>query len=236
MALPRVNEVPYYDTRIPSSAQKIKFRPFLVKEEKVLLLARESQDTRQALDAVVDTIKACVREEIDPKKLTIFDVEYLFLKIRSKSVGERIELNLACQTCEHVNPVSVDLDKIVVDVPKVNSKIQLTDTISLKMRWPSYMSVSHNDIIMEAKTDTEKAFAMTGECIEAIMTEDENISVEEVSQEELMEFIENLTSAQYEMIMNYVSQMPKLKHDIHFNCEKCSASNDIRLEGINDFF
>ena len=128
--LPKLNDVPGYDDIIPSTGQKIKFRPYLVKEEKILLLAMESQDTKTALNAIADTVVSCIHEDIDRRSLTVFDIEYLFLRIRSKSVGERSNLNLKCSECGAYNEFTLNLEDIKLDIPKTNFKIKLTDQIS----------------------------------------------------------------------------------------------------------
>lgn len=236
MALPKLNDTPKYEVVIPSSGQKVKFRPYLVKEEKVLLLAIESQDQKQALQAIVDTITACVYDKIDASKLTTFDVEFLFLKIRAKSVGEKSNLIVKCKECNHDNPVSLNLDEVKIDVSQQKHIIKLTDKISLKMKWPSYTSVTASQAVTGAKTSTDRTFAIVAKCVEAIQTEEENILAKDVDENELIEFLDNLTSTQYNALIEYVSAMPKLEHNLHFACEKCFAPNDVKLEGITDFF
>jgi len=235
MALPKLNDTPKYEAVIPSTQQKVKFRPYLVKEEKVLLLAMESQDNKQALDAVADTVVSCIHDDIDPTKLTTFDVEYLFLKIRSKSVGEKSFLKTACQTCGQEIDFEVDIEDVEIPVKKPKSKIQLTDNISLKMRWPSYRGVTNNPAISKATSPTDQAFLIVAECIEAIQTEDENFLVKDVEHEELMEFLDSLTSEQYGKITKFVEEMPRLAHEIEVVCPE-GHENKLKLEGISDFF
>lgn len=234
--LPKLNDTPKYETYIPSTGVKVKFRPYLVKEEKVLLLAMESQDQAQALQAIVDTISACVYDKIETSKLTTFDVEFLFLKIRAKSVGERSNLAVACKECGHEHALSLNLDEVKMEVKPPQSTIKLTDKVSLKMKWPSYQSVTTSQSVTQARTATEQAFAVVSKCIESISTETENILAKDVSEAELIEFLDNLTSDQYKKLIDYVSAMPKLQHTLKFNCEKCFAANEITLEGIKDFF
>ena len=144
MALPKINDVPKYTTTIPSNGKTIHYRPFLVKEQKVLLIALESQDQQNILRAMVDTLKACIDENVDFYNLATFDIEYLFTKIRSKSVGESSTISITCESCNEQTPVKVNLDDIKIDVPAKNKIIQLTDTAKLIMRYPSYMSVLNN--------------------------------------------------------------------------------------------
>ena len=134
MALPKLNSEPKYELIIPSLNKKVKFRPFLVKEEKVLMIAMESGNQKDALSAILDTISVCIQDEIDLNALTTFDVEYLFLQLRSKSVGETAKLSLKCEKCETANPVSVKLDDLNINMPDVESKIQLDANISVELQ------------------------------------------------------------------------------------------------------
>jgi len=235
MALPKLNDSPKYDLVIPSSKQKVRYRPYLVKEEKVLMMAMESQDMNAVLNTVVDTIVACVDEPIEKKKLAVFDVEYMFTQIRSKSVGETSKVGVKCEHCETSNDIEVDVSSIVIDVPEVENMIQVTPEITLEMRWPSY-----NDImdlgITDEKSMATKSFAMIGKCIASIHTEDERIDTKDVSDKELEEFIDSMTNEQFQKISSYIEKMPKLKHDIHFDCSECGQGNDITLQGMTDFF
>lgn len=233
MALPRLNDTPKYDLVIPSTGQKVRYRPYLVKEEKVLMLALESKDTKAAIKSIVETIEACVQEPIDTSKLKIFDVEYMFTQIRSKSVGETSEIILKCKSCNVENEVSVKIDDINVTVPKVENIIQLTDTISLKLKWPNYKSLTD---IEQNSTVTDQTFDMVIKCMDSILTEEEQMSFSDYSKEEILEFIDGLTQAQFNNVKNYISQMPRLRHDIDFNCVSCNTENKYTLEGIQDFF
>ena len=236
MALPVLNAAPKYDVLVPSMNKKVKFRPYLVKEEKILLLAMESKDPQQILLAISDTVLACIHDELDAKKLTTFDLEVLFLKIRSKSVGERAPLLFACGECTHQNEVVLDIDSIEVDVKtKPNTKIQLTDEIALKMKWPTYQEMASDGQMLEEHNQTEMAFGMITKCIEAIQTE-ENFLIKDTPKEEVMAFLESLTSDQYKMITEYIDSIPQLRHKVEYDCEKCGHHNLHELRGINDFF
>ena len=138
MALPKLNDAPKYEIAVPSTGQKVRYRPYLVKEEKVLMLAMESQDQRSALNAIVDTIESCVQDDLNTKDLTTFDVEYLFTQIRSKSVGETAKIGVTCTHCDQQNEIEIKLDDIKVGNPDgLETNIELTDNITLLMRWPS---------------------------------------------------------------------------------------------------
>lgn len=233
MALPKINEHPKYDLIIPSSGQRVKFRPYLVKEEKVLMLAMESEDLKQTVTAIVNTILSCVDEPIDPHALKIFDVEYMFTQIRSKSVGETSDLKLKCVQCDEANPVSVNMEDVKIDIPDVNDTIAITDNITLKMKWPDYTSLT---LLGDNLKTVDQLMLMVIMSIEAIQTEEEQFLAKDVSQEELQEFIDSLTTAQFEKIKDYIQAMPSLEHQIEFNCEFCEHHNTMSLKGIQDFF
>jgi len=236
MALPRINESPQYSLVVPSSGKSINYRPYLVKEEKVLLMAVESQDPEHIFGALSNTITSCVKDEIDLKNLTIFDFEYIFTQLRAKSSGENLKLAPKCKHCEEVNNTSINLDNLKVNMPEVNLNIKLTDDISIKMKYPTY-----KDVLLQAKgfdklSLPDQAFKLVNKCLESISTKEENILVEDVSEDEVNEFIESLTNEQFNKIKEILDSMPRLKHTIEFNCTSCHKDNEIKLEGINDFF
>ena len=234
MALPKLNSAPKYEIVVPSTGKKVRYRPYLVKEEKILMIAMESQDQKQALSAIVDTIQSCVQEDIDGKALTTFDVEYLFTQIRSKSVGETAKLNLKCEHCEETTEVAVKLDDIQVQQESVDNNIQLTDDISLKMRWPTYLEV------METSTNendnVDMTFSLIKQCIDSVLTNEEAIRLKDEPKEEVDAFLESLSSSQFDKIRQYVEKMPKMEHQVSFTCSHCEKGNDITLSGISDFF
>ena len=187
MALPIVNELPKYEVTIPSTGKKTRFRPYLVKEEKALMMAFETGDQQTGLDAVIDTIVSCVDEPIDRNRLTTFDVEYLLLKIRSKSVGESINLNVKCKECETPNEHNIIIDDINVSNPKIDKIIKLTEDISIEMRYPSLNYVS--SISTEDLEKTESMFKVICNCIDAILTTEERISTKDETEEDIMKFL-----------------------------------------------
>jgi len=233
MALPKLNDSPKYDLVIPSTKQKVKFRPYLVKEEKVLMLASESGDNNQALQAIVDTIKACVSDDINTSELTTFDVEYAFTQIRAKSVGETSTVGVKCNHCQTQNEVSIPLDDIKVETPEVNDKIKLTDDVSLKMKWPRYNDVLGQDL--SNMTQTQQTFKLLIECIESVMTQDENIKFKDEAEEEKLSFVESLTSEQFKAVREYIEKMPKMKYNLEYSCSSCNEKNNVTLEGMQDF-
>ena len=234
MALPKLNDAPQYEMVIPSSKTKVMYRPYLVKEEKIMLMAAESQDPKTAMTAMVDTIVACVSEDIQPTDLTSFDVEYMFTQIRSKSVGENAEIILPCSECETKNDAVVSLiGATVTDMPETNI-IELSPRISLEMKYPSFND--YTEIYEEDISESELAFGMIEKCISAILTEDERYDIAEANPKELKEFIESMTNAQFEKVGSYFQQMPKLVSKSEFTCIECGHENSIDLEGLQSFF
>lgn len=235
MALPKLNNFPKYEIVIPSTQQKVRFRPYLVKEEKVLMMAMESQDQRQILSAVVDTIEACIEDPIKRKQLTTFDVEYLFTQIRSKSVGEVAAIGIKCSECKHQNKVEVKLDDIDIKVPKVNNTFEIQPGISIKMRWPIYDSMM-SMAAASSESVTQQTFDLIAECIDQVITEEEIISLKEEPKEEVQQFLESLSGTAFAKIRSFIDNMPRMKYQAKFTCESCKHDNMVTLEGINDFF
>mgnify|MGYP000014564411 FL=1 len=237
MALPKLNDTPKHELVIPSSNQKIRYRPYLVKEEKVMMMAMESQDMTAILNAVADTVDACIENDISTKELAIFDIEYLFTQIRAKSVGESSKINLKCSNkeCEVDNEIDVDISSITIDVPDIDHVIKITDEISIEMKWPSYSDMLELGIT-DAQSANEGAFAMIAKCISAIVTEEERIVTSDVPKKEVSDFIDSMTKDQFSKVSAYIESMPKLSHTVNFDCNKCKHANEIVLEGLADFF
>ena len=231
MALPKLNSEPKYELIIPSLKKKVKFRPFLVKEEKVLMIAMESGDQKDALNAILDTISVCIQDKINLNTLTTFDVEYLFLQLRAKSIGETAKVNIKCAKCGTPNTVSIKLDDINIELPEIENTVKLDEKVSVELQWPPFKGLT------EVNTDnsTESAFEMIANCIKIIYTEDERINVSEVSKEEIKEFLESMNSEQFSKLRDYIDQLPKLKHDVAFCCKNCATSNNVTLEGVESF-
>ena len=231
MALPKLNSEPKYELIIPSLKKKVKFRPFLVKEEKVIMIAMESGDQKDALNAILDTISVCIQDKINLNTLTTFDVEYLFLQLRAKSIGETAKVNIKCTKCGTPNTVSIKLDDINIELPEIENTVKLDEKVSVELQWPPFKGLT------EVNTDnsTESAFEMIANCIKIIYTEDERINVSEVSKEEIKEFLESMNSEQFSKLRDYIDQLPKLKHDVAFCCKNCATSNNVTLEGVESF-
>ena len=234
MALPKL-DAPTYTLEVPSTGEKIKFRPFLVKEQKVLLIALESQDNKQILSSIVDTISSCIDEDIDLSSLTTFDVEYMFTRIRAKSVGETSKIIVKCSECEADNEHEVQLDQITVDVPDKIQNIQLNDKYTLKLKYPMYSHMTKADL-SENASSSETLYHLTIGCLDSLQSEEENFSFKDETKKDTEDFLDSLTSDQFNMIMEFVNTVPSFSHDIKFTCTSCNQDNTYTLRGINDFF
>jgi phage FluMu protein Com len=235
MALPKLNDAPSYELVIPSTQEKVKFRPYLVKEEKVLMIAMESEDQVQILNAVADTIRSCLEGDVKIDHLPTFDIEYMFLQIRAKSVGENIDLKLKCEKCETANDVTIPVNDINVEIQEVDSRIQLSDEVAIEMKWPAFSSVL-DETIVSNESVTDQTFRLIARCIDSVMTEEERIVFKDESISEQLGFIESLNTEQFGKIQNYLQSMPQLKQYIDFECISCKHENKITLQGFNDFF
>lgn len=233
MALPKLNSATYATT-IPSTNKKITFRPYLVKEEKILMMALESKDQEQIIRATKELISSCVTEDIDVNKLATFDVEHLFLQLRSKSVGESIGLKVKCEHCNSENDVLVDVTDINVDILEDNNVIMITDTVGVKMRYPSFNDVSS---ISESNEESiETAFNIIVQCIESIFDADEVYSASREGEAAIKNFIESLNSEQFKNIAKFFDTLPALTSTIDFNCSSCNKDNSSELRGLQSFF
>jgi hypothetical protein len=226
---------PKYDMIVPSTGESITYRPYVVKEEKILLIAFETQNDTAIEKAVNNIIKECVESPINIKELTTFDVEYIFVTLRSKSVGEGIKINPSCEHCEEKNEVKIDLEKVKVanlDLD-VDRNVKLTDDISLDLKWHQI-----NDKLDESerKTETDTIINMVAKAIETIYSGEEIHSVKDVTKKELNEFVESLNTDQFGKIIEVLGKAPYLSYDVKFNCKECKKENVSELKGLIDFF
>jgi len=234
MSLPKLNNVPKYKITVPSTNKEVTFRPFLVKEEKILLIALESQDPVQIATAITDTVISCISEEISRKDLKSYDIEFLFLKIRAKSVGETANLLFKCESCDTENEVSVNLEEIKMNVVEIDNRIKISNNIYIEMKHPTFESISRNKKLT-TNSPTTQVFGLIQESISAVLTEDERIDIKDVTDEEFQEFIESMTQEQFTKIREYIESIPKLSHDINYSCKNCNTNNNITLEGLQNF-
>lgn len=233
--LPVIN-TPEFETTLPSNGKKVKYRPFLVKEEKVLFMALEGGDISEISNAVTRVINACTNDKLNAEELAFFDVEYLFLQLRSKSVGEVVDLNLRHLEgeCKHVTPVSVNISTINVEKkPGHTNKIQLTDQIGVKLKYPTLKSQSKIHSVEELN-NLEKLLEFIADSIEVVY--DQNNVYDSFTLQEAKAFVEGLNKQQFEKVMDFYNTMPKLTHTIQYTCPSCGKEEKLRLEGLSSFF
>lgn len=235
MALPKLNEMPKYQATIPSTQNEITFRPFVVKEEKILLIAMESQDPKQIAGSILDTVISCVYDNVDPKSLTSYDVEYLFIKIRSKSIGENTNVNLICKHCQHENETAINLEDIKINGDPLPKNIELSDKVTIEMKQPTYLDIASNEKVT-GDSAMDRIFGLIYESIAAVITADERIDMSEVNFKEFEEFVESMSSEQFGKIREFMENIPTLRHKVSFKCESCGKDNEITLEGMQSFF
>lgn len=239
MTLPKI-DTPVFELTLPLTKQRVQYRPFLVKEQKILLLAIDSKDSKFSSDNIKQILKNCCLSDINIDKLPIVDIEYFFIGLRAKSVGEIIETIYRCQNrleddtiCSNPMPVSYNLLDIKVDEHEVNDKIELTPTIGVKMKYPTYGTIE--------KIDTDKdpasiAFDFMLKCIDFIYDEDNVYYAKETSREELEEFFDSLNIEQFNKIQKFFESIPKLQKVIDITCSKCGFEHKIVIEGLENFF
>ena len=235
MALPKLNTVTY-TLKLPSTGDELNYRPFLVKEQKNLMIAQETEDEDIIQTAVAKSIVDCTFDKIDPWILPAFDVEYIFLKIRSKSVGDKVDLNVLCPDDEETRvPISVDLSEIecTMHVGHTN-EIELTEDIKIVMKYPTM-----KDVMIGGKTgrgETETLFEMIKTCINQVIDGDTIHEKVDMSNEELTDFVEGMTTEHLEQITNFFDSMPKLTHAIKVKNPKTGKTGEVVLEGFQSFF
>ena len=237
MPLPKI-ATPTYELELPSTKQKIKFRPFLVKEEKLLVLALESEDTKQITNAIKSVIKGCISTRgIKVENLPTFDIEYLFLNIRGKSVGEEVEVNIiALDDGETSVPVKIDLDDIkVIENEDHNKQIQLDDNLMMEMKYPSLDQFIKNNFDFE-DTTVDKSFELIATCVDKIYNQEEVWSTDDVSKKEVIDFLEQMSSIQFKQIEKFFETMPKLSHKIEVYNPVTDVKSEVVLEGLSSFF
>jgi hypothetical protein len=238
MPLPKIS-TPTYEVELPSTGETIQYRPFLVKEEKVLVIALESEDTKQITTAIKTVIKNCILTKgIKVETLPTFDIEYLFLNIRGKSVGEEIDVNVICPDDEQTaTTVSINLDDIKVQKNEEHSnKIKVDKNIMMEMKYPSLDQFIKNNFDFNDANAMDQSFELIGSCIDKIYTEDEVWSTADVTKKELNEFLEQMNSAQFKEIEKFFETMPKLSHKIKVTNPKTGVESEVVLEGLASFF
>jgi len=238
MPLPKI-VTPEYDLVLPSTQKKITYRPFLVKEEKLLVLALESESTKQITTAIKSVLKSCILTRgIKVEKLPTFDIEYLFLNIRARSVGEEVEVNIVAPDDGETNvTVTIDLEDIQVQTNENHSnKIKLDETLMMEMKYPSLEQFISNNFDFEGETDINQSFELIASCIDKIYNEDEVWSTDDCTKKEVVDFLEQMSSTQFKEIEQFFETMPKLSHTIEITNPSTKVKSTIVLEGLSSFF
>ena len=233
MALPKL-DTPTYRLTIPSTREEIEYRPYLVKEQKLLMMAQESEDERQVIDTVGKLVSSCTFEKIDSDNSPLFDIEYVFLKIRGKSVGEKIKLNLTCPDDEKTQvETEIDLEDVSVQMAADHTnEIQITDTVKMFLKYPilkNMKSVASDD------SQTKQVFEVLSQCIHEIHFGEQVFNRVDISKKDINEFIDQLTSGQFDKILDFFNTMPKLRHVIPVTNPKTKVESEVVVEGLASF-
>ena len=233
MALPKLNTVTY-DLSLPSTGQKLEYRPFLVKEQKALMIAQESNDNKQIEKAFAQIINDCVIDDVDPYAMPMFDIEYIFLRIRGKSVGEKIQLNLLCPDDEETRvSVEIDLEEVDVQMQKEHTNtIELSNDVSMIMKYPCLKDM----IGFDEEGEITNLFEMIRRCVSEVRQGETVYNRVDISDKELDEFIESMTASNFEDVTNFFQTMPKLMHVVDVTNPKTKKKNEIPIEGLQSFF
>jgi hypothetical protein len=242
MPLPKIS-TPTYELELPSNGKTIKYRPFLVKEEKILILALESQDTKQITTAIKQVLKECIiTKGVKVEELPTFDIEYVFLNVRGKSVGENIDLIVTCYDDDSNTqvPVTIYIDEIQVQKnPEHSPDIKLDDNLVMRMKYPSLDQFIKNNFDFsdsQSESNIEKSFDIIASCIDMVYSDEESWAASDCTKKELVEFIEQMNSNQFKKIEKFFETMPKLSHTIKVKNPKTGVENEVTLEGLTSFF
>ena len=238
MPLPKI-ATPTYELELPSTEQTVRYRPFLVKEEKLLVLALETEDTKQITNAIKSVLKSCVLTKgVKVETLPTFDIEYLFLNIRGKSVGEELEVKVICPDDEKTEvPITIDLDEVKVQKSEGHDKqLKLDDKLMMEMKYPSLEQFIKNNFDFNDANQMEQSFDLIGSCIDKIYNEDEVWATADCTKKEVKEFLESMNSSQFKDIEKFFETMPKLSHTIKVKNPKTKGESEVVLEGLASFF
>ena len=238
MPLPKIS-TPTYELELPSSGQTVKYRPFLVKEEKVLVIALESEDNKQITNAIKAVLKSCIQTRgVKVEHLPTFDIEYLFLNIRGKSVGEELEVNVICPDDEETQvKTTINLDDIQIEKDENHTnKIKLDENLMMEMKYPSLEQFIKNNFDFDEKNQMDQSFELIATCIDKIYNEDEVWATADCTKKEVNDFLESMNSSQFKEIETFFETMPKLSHTIKVTNPKTKVESDVVLEGLASFF
>jgi hypothetical protein len=238
--LPKI-DVPIYETHLISNGELIRFRPFLVKEQKLFLMASESEDQKETINTIKLVLRNCILDEIDVDKMATFDIEYVFLQLRARSVSEIVNLKFTCnnnidEEKKCGNTVQIDVNMLDIK-PELNkdhkNKIEITDKIGIVMKYPTFGSVNLADLNAE---DMDQILDVIVSCIDYIYDDEQVYHAKDTSKKELLEFVENLKQTDLEKMSEFFNTLPKIKKDVDFKCNKCGYNETLHLEGIQSFF
>lgn len=239
MPLPKIS-TPTYELDLPSTGETVTYRPFLVKEEKLLVLALETEEQKQITNAIKTVIKNCIEspKNVKVETLPTFDIEYLFLNIRGKSVGEELEVNIIAPDDQITEvPVKISIDNIKVQHnEKHNKQIKVDDNITMEMKYPSLDEFIKSNFNVDQKTNVDQSFELIASCIDKIFTSEEVWDSSDVTKKELIEFLEDMNSVQFKQIESFFETMPKLSHKVKIKNPKTKVESEIVLEGLSSFF
>ncbi len=235
MALPKLVS-PTYELTLESTGQTLNYRPFLVKEEKILLMAMESNEERDMVNATKQIINNCVSQELDVDQLPMFDMEYIFLNLRAKSVGEVSQIGFGCPNCEAVNQFNIPLDKVEIKRGEGHkNEIKLTEDVGLIMRYPKVEMM--NELQGELnENDVEGIFKIIENCVDCVFDSEETYKLDDYSDNEKKEFFESLTQEQFNEVREFFDTMPKLTYDLDYKCQECGHEEVLPVEGLQNFF
>ena len=240
MALPELM-LPIYELTIPSSGKEIKVRPFLVKEEKLLLMAAESDDDQEIINTTIQTIKNCIVEgDVNVDKLPFFDIDYLFIALRAKSIGETVDMSFVCNNvvddvpCNHKFEAAIDIaNVIVIKDESISNEVKLTNQVSVKLKYPQYSVIR---MIKDDDDIIERKIKILINCIDYIIDKDKVLSSKDYSKEELRSFIENMTEEQFAKLDPFITNFPGFQVNLEKECEKCGFLHEIEYKDFNSFF
>ena len=238
MPLPKIN-TPTYELILPSNNKKIKYRPFLVREEKILIMALESENNEEITNAIIQILSDCISTKgIDVSKLSTFDIEYLFLNVRAKSVGETVEVNVTCPDDNKTSvQMEINIDSIKVQKTKGHKNIiKLDNQYSMKLKYPSIVEFIDNNFESDKESDVNKSLSMITSCIDMIYDNEESWDASDSTQQELEEFIEQLNSKQFKSVEKFFETMPKLSHKVKVTNPATGVESEVVLEGLASFF
>jgi hypothetical protein len=238
--LPKL-DVPIYETKLISTGETIRYRPFLVKEQKLFLMANESEDSKETINAIKQVLRNCILDEIDIENMATFDIEYVFLQLRARSVGEVVSLKFTCNnTVEEEKKCgnTVNIDVNVLDIqptisPEHSNKVQISEKIGVVMKYPTFNSV---DILGLDTDNMDEILNVIISCIDYIYDEDNIYYAKDTPKKEMLEFVENMKQSDLEKISKFFDSLPKIKKEVDFDCKKCGYQEKIMLEGVQSFF